>query len=162
MPPEAHIAHRTAHRLRIRIPAKKGDADYFSGLRAVLLEGGRAEHVEVNPLTASVLIVSPGGVDEFADPAAWGEWYTLRPSTPKARPLSSRVVQGFRAVDARIEEMTGGELDIPSVALLGLICSGIYQISIGNFAAPAWYTAFWYAASIAAKTDNPDKPGGFM
>ncbi|MCU0574106.1 MAG: hypothetical protein MUC41_14075 [Syntrophobacteraceae bacterium] len=162
MAPEAHIAHRTAHRLRIRIPSRKGDSGYFAGLQAVLLEGGRAERVEVNPLTASVLIEASGGVDEFADPAATSQWYTLRAATPRAFPLSSKVVHGFRVVDAQIEQLTGGELDIPSIALLGLICSGIYQISIGNFAAPAWYTAFWYAASIAAKTDKPDKPGGFM
>lgn len=162
MPPEAHIAHRTPHRLRIRIPSKKGDGDYFAALRAFLLEAGHADRVEVNPLTASVLIESSRGVEAFAEPGTAGEWYALGGEAAAAKPLSRKVVQGFRAVDAQIEQMSGGELDIPSLALLGLICTGIYQISIGNFVAPAWYTAFWYAASIAVKADKPDQPGGFM
>jgi len=162
MPPEAHIVHRTPQRLRIRIPSKRGDSDYFAGLQSVLLEAGGAEWVEVNPLTASVLIVSSAGVDASAESGAAGGWYVLRREPTAVRPLSMQVVQGFRAVDARIEEMTGGELDIPSLALLGLVITGIYQISIGNFVAPAWYTAFWYAASIAVKAEKPEKPGGFM
>jgi hypothetical protein len=118
--------------------------------------------VEVNPLTAGMLLVASSGVERFMDPSVVGEWFTLRTSNPVARPLSQKVVKGFRAVDSEVERLTGGELDLPSIALMGLICSGIYQISIGNFAAPAWYTAFWYAASIAVKADKPSKPEGFM
>jgi hypothetical protein len=72
------------------------------------------------------------------------------------------VIQGFREVDSQIEHLTGGELDIPSIALIGLIFSGIYQLSIGNFAAPAWYTALWYAAGIAVKAEKPLKSSGLM
>jgi hypothetical protein len=56
--------------------------------------------------------------------------------------------------------MTGGELDIPSVFFAALLISGIYQIARGNMAAPAWYTAFWYAFGIFSrdmlhKVDEP-------
>ena len=33
-----------------------------------------------------------------------------------------------------------------------LLALGIYQISRGNFMAPAWYTAFWYAFGVLTKT----------
>jgi hypothetical protein len=160
--PEAHITHRTGQRLRIRIPARKGDPGYFSGLQSALTQLGKVDRVEVNPLTASVLIVASAGVEEVFDPAQVREWFTLRQSGSAIRPFSRKLIQGFQEVDSQIEQLTGGELDIPSIALIGLIFSGIYQISVGNFAAPAWYTAFWYAASIAVKADRPSKSGGLM
>jgi hypothetical protein len=126
------------------------------------MQQGHVDRVEVNPLTASVLVVASAGVEQAFDPASAGEWFTLRGSAADVRPFSRKVVQGFQAVDSQIEELTGGELDIPSIALIGLIFSGVYQISIGNFAAPAWYTAFWYAASIAVKADKPSQSGGLM
>ncbi|NTW37264.1 MAG: hypothetical protein HGB17_14300 [Syntrophobacteraceae bacterium] len=162
MAPEAHITHRTGQRLRIRIPAKKGDPGYFSSLQSALTQLGNVDRVEVNPLTASVLIVASAGVEEAFNPALAREWFTLRQCSTAIRPFSRKVIQGFQEVDSQIEQLTGGELDIPSIALIGLIFSGIYQLSIGNFAAPAWYTAFWYAASIAVKADKPSKPGGLM
>jgi hypothetical protein len=156
MAPEAHITHRTANRLRIRIPSRKGDSEFFSRVQSVCLQRGDVDRVEVNPLTASVLIVASGGVEQVFDHVLAGGWFTLRESKPVApRPLSHKLAQRFRAADSRVEQLTGGELDIPSMALIGFICAGIYQISIGNFAAPAWYTAFWYAANIAVKADSP-------
>jgi hypothetical protein len=35
---------------------------------------------------------------------------------------------------------------------MGLLGTGIYQIVRGNFGAPPWYTAFWYAFGVFTKS----------
>ena len=52
----AHIVHRTATRLRIRVPARKLDHPYFRDLKASLVGCPGIRSVEANPLTGSVLI----------------------------------------------------------------------------------------------------------
>lgn len=42
--------------------------------------------------------------------------------------------------------------DLPGMAFLTLLGVGIYQLVRGNFAAPPWYTAFWYAMGIFTKS----------
>ena len=52
----AHIVHRTATRLRIRVPARRLDHAYFGELQAKLVGCTGVRSVEANPLTGSVLI----------------------------------------------------------------------------------------------------------
>ena len=52
----AHIVHRTATRLRVRVPARRFDHAYFQQLEARLADCAGVRSVEANPLTSSVLI----------------------------------------------------------------------------------------------------------
>lgn len=52
----AHIVHRAATRLRIRVPARKLDRGYFRDLEARLVGCPGVASVAANPLTGSVLI----------------------------------------------------------------------------------------------------------
>lgn len=162
MAPPAYITHHTTHRLRIKIPSQKGDGDYFSRLRAFFVQKVGVERVEVNPLTGSLLIVTREELRHPLDIVGSSQWFELRENGSDVQPLTQQMVQGFRALDVHVEKFTGGELDIASVAVIGLVIAGIYQVSIGNFAAPAWYTAFWYATSIAMKSDRPTRSGYLM
>jgi hypothetical protein len=60
---QAHVVHRTTNRLRLKIPGHKQDAAFFAGLRQELLAQRGIVSVDVNPLTASVLIVHDGSLD---------------------------------------------------------------------------------------------------
>jgi hypothetical protein len=53
---QAHIVHRTATRLRLRVPARKLDHAYFRDLKARLAGCPGIRSVEANPLTGSVVI----------------------------------------------------------------------------------------------------------
>ncbi len=46
---------------------------------------------------------------------------------------------------------------IPSLIFLSLLISGIWQIARGNFAMPAWYTAFYYALGVFARAQVEDE-----
>ena len=56
----AHLLHRTATRLRIRVPGRRCDLGFFQTLKQKLQACEGVTAVEVNPLTSSVLIVHGG------------------------------------------------------------------------------------------------------
>jgi len=60
---QAYVVHRTTNRLRLKVPSHKQDEAFFASLRQELLEQCGIVSVDVNPLTASVLIVHDGTLD---------------------------------------------------------------------------------------------------
>jgi len=151
--PVAHIGHRTAERLRIRIPSRKGDAAYFSEVGKSLSEHGAVSSLEVSPRTASVLI--KGFQPDLESIISVGEehaLFKLEDSAPKAKLLSRKIAAPFRDLGRSIDRFSGGEIDLAGAVFLGLIGWGITQLARGNFVAPPWYTAFWYALGVYTKS----------
>jgi len=151
--PAAHIGHRTNERVRIRIPSRKGDEAYFSEVEKSLLEGGTVEGLDVNPRTGSILI--KGSRTDFENILSVGEknaLFKLEDPAPKVEPLSKKIAAPIRDLGRSIDHLSGGELDLSGVVFLGLIGWGITQLARGNFVAPPWYTAFWYALGIFTKS----------
>jgi hypothetical protein len=60
---QVYVVHRTKHRLRVKIPAQRHQQHYFAALQRALSERASVRLVEVNPLTASVLINHDGTFD---------------------------------------------------------------------------------------------------
>ncbi len=161
MLPDARLSHATSGRLRIKVPSKKGDGAYFHSLKERLTQCGGVEGLSVNPVTGSVLVLHAAGVDAIREYAEAQGLFRLSGNSPlpvsgAATPLSQRVALNYESFDRRLRSMTGGEIDIPGMAFVVLLGLGIYQIGRGNFAAPAWYTAWWYALNIFLK----GLPGG--
>lgn len=59
----AFVVHRTPTRIRIKIPGRQRQENYFETLKRVLLEHPDILGVHANPLTASVLIECREGFD---------------------------------------------------------------------------------------------------
>ena len=72
----------------------------------------------------------------------------------KARRITWLISDTFKQTDAKVLELSGGQLDIAGTAFLGLAGVGLYQIAKGNFAALPWYAAFWYALNIFLKAER--------
>src|SRR5208283_2297295 len=152
MIPEAIFCHATPGRFRVKVPSRKGNAAYFSNLKDhfAILEGVR--EVEASAVTGSVVFVHAidlNVISVFAEEHSLFRVIKLESGTPA---LSRSVVKTFRDLDKGVKRFTGNELDVPGVAFLTLLGLGIYEISRGNFAAPAWYTAFWYSLNIFLKS----------
>ncbi|TJW89550.1 MAG: hypothetical protein E5X43_17725 [Mesorhizobium sp.] len=96
----ARVVHRTAGRLRIKIPAARHQVAFFANLRRELLGAEGISSVTVNPTAASLVIVHDNSVDPLA--ACRGIQYLTVESTP--HPL---VVTNGRA-----DGMSGRELDL--------------------------------------------------
>src|SRR5690349_7256419 len=56
MLPSGQISHAIDGRMRVRIPERKGDKDFFARVREELEREPGIAHVQPNPLTGSVLI----------------------------------------------------------------------------------------------------------
>jgi hypothetical protein len=153
MLPEAHLGHRTANRLRIRVPSQKGNPSYFSELKDAFSRYRKFEHLEVNPHTGSFLLIDEnldvGAVVKYAEEKSL---FTVQKSKKNPEPLSQRLAKPVRDLSASLDRFTGGELDLPGMAFLALLSAGVYQILKGNFRSPPWYTAFWYALGIFTKS----------
>ena len=150
MIPIAHCVHKTATRIRIRIPSKKGDKSFFAVLQEQLVHCEQVTGSEVNSLTGGVLIFYAGDFKAIADYAKRRSIFRL--SEIRRNPgIMSTTVTTYKSLDDRLKKLSGGELDLPSAAFLALAGAGVYKIAQGKFAAPAWYTAFWYALNIFLK-----------
>ena len=161
MIPDAHISHRAGQRLRIRIPMKKGDVAYFSLVKQTFSELEGIVSLETNHLTGSVLVIhtiDPATVVDYG--VRHGLFALAAPLAHRSRPFSRTIAEDFVNLDRRVRGFTGGQLDIPTLAFLTLVGVGAFQISRGRFAAPAWYTAFWYAMNIFLKGLSTAAEGG--
>jgi hypothetical protein len=141
----------------VRIPSRKGNGPYFSSITKAFSEVGGVGRVEVNTATGSALFHQVGDLHGLAERARGLDLFDLRIPVAAPATLSARITEGFRDLDRGIKGFTGGEIDIPALAFLGLSGLGIYQIGRGNFMAIPWYAAFWYALNIFLKSDRGTK-----
>lgn len=159
MIPEAFVSHEMSLRLRIKIPSKKGDVGYFSGLKERLSDCSGVAAVSVNPKIGSVLILHDLQTKDILAYARKKELFIPKRPAPPRRTLFNSVAETFRGYDRNLRTWTGGEIDIPSLVFLSLLVSGVYQIAKGNVVMPAWYTAFYYALGVftRAQVDELDE-----
>jgi hypothetical protein len=143
----------SAGRIRIRIPSKKGDGDFFVHLSDVLSDIAGIRHIETNPLTGSILFIHDADTQQFLQHVRERGHFDLpsRGQRGGQTYLSQKVAETYQDLNKKITTSTEGFANIPDIAFLGLLGLGIYQISRGNFTAPAWYAAFWYALNIFLK-----------
>jgi hypothetical protein len=151
--PEAFICHVSTGRVRVRIPSKKNDRDYFSRLTEYLSPLPGVQKVEANPLTGSILVlhnIDLKSVDDLKPVADYSEmsglFKIIVPET-SVRPLAHDVAASFAALNETVKAATSGTLDIPTLAFVGLVGVSIVQMSEGVVAVPA-ITALWYASTI--------------
>ena len=154
MLPEAYVSHQTIGRLRIKIPARKKDQAYLSGLKERLSGCEGIETVEVNPLTGSVLINHKVNSEIIAQYALANGLFSIKGLHSYPTGLQQRITGTFKGIDAQQNTFTGGEIDIGGLAFLVLLGAGIYQLSVGNVTALPWYGAFWYALNIFLKSSG--------
>ena len=157
LPSDAFISHTTAGRFRIRIPSKKGDAAFFQSLKDLASQFPNIHEVAANPVTGSILIkhsLGSAGMEELARTNFPRQVKQM--GTPSSN-IHRQVTETYRQVENKIKKYTGGEMDVGTMSFGVLLILGIYQITRGNFMAPAWYTAFWYALNIFLKSKPKEK-----
>jgi hypothetical protein len=151
--PEARLCHASPGRLRIRIPQKRGDGAFFQRAQKKLAARFGYAAVAANPVTGSLLLadarVSPEEVAAFAREAGLCA-LDLTPG-PRRQGVQN-IISPLRTADARLRQISGGTLDVPSAVFVALVVFGVVEILRGNFKSPPWYTAFWYAFGVFTKT----------
>jgi hypothetical protein len=147
---EALVVHRTPARLRLKIPGRRSDADYFARLSRLLESQGGYRSVTPHPRSASVLIR-----DERATPETLSElgelsgMFRLKDAPPM--PVGRRVIAPLSDMNGRVRRFTGGDLDLKNLVFVSLLGIGLIQVLRGNLRLPPWYTAFWYSSGVFSK-----------
>jgi hypothetical protein len=151
--PEAFIAHVSQGRVRLKVPAKKHDANYFSQLKEYLAPLPGVEKVEVNPLTGSVLVLHRlelKSLEDLNSMAAYSEMtglFKVAVPTANSVPVAQSLADGLAGLNENVKGLSGGMVDIPTLAFVALLTVAVVQMSEGVVAVPA-ITALWYASSI--------------
>lgn len=156
--PQARVCHFTTSRLRVKIPEKRRDEAFFDTVKGRLATWDSIEQVEVNPLTASVLVhfSDLGGL--FAENAVRNDLFALdydALETDFESPALTEWVKGrWDDADVAVRRLTSGAADLRSAVLVTLLAAGTYQLFRGNIAAPA-ATLLWYAGDMLRIWDTP-------
>ena len=154
--PEGRICHLTSERVRIRISERRRDEAFFDAVKERLSRWSSVKSVEVNPITASVLVYFTGASSLFIDHQQRNDLFRLTMPEPEmlrnglsngGAPLLDRARSGVERVDLRLHDRSGGQVDLRSLAFLGLVGAGLVQLANGCISAPA-ITLFWYAGDL--------------
>lgn len=153
--PAAYIAHRTAQRVRLRVPSRRNDGAFFTRLVAALRDAPGVRELRVNPRTASVLVVGAPGtrpVHIVAAAAAQG-LFRLDEESP---PVVEHMRESAERIDGGIRLMSGNQLDLRALTFAVLAGSALWQLVRGQWLAPA-ATLGWYAAAVLGPAFGPDR-----
>ena len=83
-PPDAYTVHQVPGRMRLRVPARRGDRAYFANVAQVLVAVPDVRSVRVNPSTGSVLVRHAGPPQKFATHSAEVGLFRLVATAPAA------------------------------------------------------------------------------
>lgn len=156
MADSAYVVHRLRGRLRLRLPQRKGEADYFATLRERLLALPGVVEIRANPLSGSVLCHYEGG-DEAALMTQLEQALELRleegepPRSPALQPLES----GMQHLEQLLQQQSGGGTDLRALLFLTLAGLALRQILRGEIMTPA-VPLIWYALQTLRET--PPRP----
>lgn len=158
--PVAHVAHCIPQRTRMRIPARRGDHEYFGRLKETLAGCPGVLEVETNPLTAGLLLRHDAPLEEIGAFAETQELFALSRELAAFVPLARRLLDIGRAIDGALVDATHGKLNATEAGLLVVLALAFYQLWRGNILPPA-SPLFGYALSLVAVAlarRSPEEP----
>lgn len=149
--PAARITHFTPRRLRIKVPEKRRDADFFDLVADRLATWDSIERVETNPLTAGILIHFSDLQRLFLEAVAKNDLFDIdfdAALAPSSDPVVTRMAfRSFETVDHGLRRWTSSQLDMRSAIFVLLLAGGVYQLLRGRLSTPA-PTLLWYAGDL--------------
>jgi hypothetical protein len=150
--PEAHISHAAAGRVRIKVPARRGDADYFARAAARFGECPGVQRIATNPLTASILIEHTTDTAAILDFAKAGDVVSLQRERGETVSLAATLREAAADADARLRRAAGDALDLWSATSLIFFTLACIQVLRGQYMGPA--TALLWTAIAAMRLSS--------
>jgi hypothetical protein len=140
--------------LRLQIRSRRGDAGYFEKVAGRLKEALPSHRIAASALTGSLLIEDEAvDWDVLKTAAEDHALFSIRASDALPRQsLAGRIAVPVRGANRRLISLSDGLLDLPGLVFLSLLAFGLWELAIGNFKRPPWYTAFWYSFGLFSKT----------
>lgn len=149
MVPTAYVSHELLGRLRVRVPDRKGDDAYFARAGKALAQAKGVLAVEVNPVTASFLVLHESSTADLLAYAEAQGLFTVSPPTEDRESLLELAATGVSKVDELIYRATDGRSSLHEVLFVSLVGLAGLQALRGQALGPA--TALLsYAAGLLA------------
>ena len=162
MIPEANIVHRAPKRLRLKVTSKRDHEDYLRALPEKFTEFSGIDEIEINPLTGSVLFKHAGNGEEIIDFIKKHGIFEFKVRSVRPPSVHQGIASIYQQLDSLVHSFSNSSTNAGGLAFIALFAYGVLQISRGNTAGPAWYTAFWYALNVLLKSQPseiiPDIP----
>lgn len=137
--------------MRIRIPGRRGDIDYFARVRKAALKS-KIEVIRVNAATGSILFRGPQATQAAAtDFGSDHGLYAIQSDSP-APSLAGRISGPLTFCNRNVKQWSAGQVDLPGAFFIALLFAALHEIARGRFRTPPWYTAFWYPFGLYTKT----------
>jgi len=141
--PRGRIAHLSAGRLRLRIPDRRRDEPYFRTVAERLSGWDTIDDVEVNPLTASILVHFADRDALFAEMERRNDLFTIAAEPTENGDagnrilLTDRITRLWKDGDKALRRVSGGSTDLRSAAFAVLLAAAAYQLMRGQIFPPA-------------------------
>jgi hypothetical protein len=151
-PPSAFLQHSVPGRLRIKVPGKRSDSEFFSRLERELAECPGVTGVSVTPLTGGVLIRHATDVEELNACVREHGLFELQPSVGPAARLLQDVSERLKPLNTTVSGVVGRDVDVNAIIFRALVFMAIFQLFRGRVLASA-VTLLWYAYTLVIWTD---------
>lgn len=148
-PVRGRVRHRAAGRTRITLETPLPARGALQRLAEGLAEMHGVQSIEIRPTTGSLIVHHEGGFEPVERAATEARLIEFLPPEGAARPDVIRETLGrVSEMDEAVDRMSGGRVDLWSLAFLGLMGAGFIQLARGRVAGPA-FTLFGQAATLA-------------
>lgn len=152
--PKAYIKHRMPGRIRLKIPAMRGNPSFFDDLTETLAGCEHLVQLNINSATASVLIQhGDASFEAIADFAADAGLFMIEdqpepaPSLSNHMSIASLSSLAVTEIDRQLNHVSAGRVDLRSLLFLGFTGLTIHQAAKGHIMSPA-STFFWRALEL--------------
>lgn len=154
MKAKGHPVHSIPGRTRFKIPERRGDHIFFDEIARRLRDCAGVSEVKCNPLTGSVLIHHSGDIDGPLMRAALHRLDEILELELAAPPVARRLRAEVVGLDQAINRLSRGELDLSTVAALGLLAMAGGQL-VGGAQPVIAVTLAWYATELLRRWEEP-------
>jgi len=135
----AVIAHWIPGRVRLVVPDKRGDAEYFRKLAGEFSDVKGLQKVKVNPITGSLILEFAGGVGSIVQRALTRDLFRIdEMKIPQDVPAS------LRPDTSPIHLVSNRKIDSKFMLGSAFGAAGVVQVLRGKILTPA-LALFWYA-----------------
>ena len=168
----AYVHHHLPGRLRLRIPAAKGEEEELRELSSAIARTAGIGQVDYNPITGSILIQYSleryknlqsleSSLSASAVPIAVNNSHRAhRPSqyqhNPRGRSIAARRVDSFfKQLDHEIRMATDNEIDLKFILPFGVGILGLFLLLRHSSTTPLWLTLLIFAFSSFLGLHSP-------
>lgn len=158
---DAYVQHFLPGRLRLKVPAAKGEDHELREISSAIAKTEGIDRVEYNPITGSILIqYSPkrynnlqaleSGLSSSAAPLALTNSYpgydgAKRPRYQRGRSIAAKRVDAFfKELDHEIRVASDNEVDLKFILPFGVAVLGLLALRYSS-ATPLWLTLLIFA-----------------